>query len=261
MSTESDYLQLERDGSIVTLTLSRPEKRNAYSDADTVAIGQLLGRLRADPDVRALVITGAGTTFSSGHLREELSETGDHEGMRLDEYENGRRFFRSVLDFPKPIVVALNGVAIGVPLVLALIGGDIVVAERRARFMSPHVTTGLVPAANASVWPLYVGLLRAKRLLLLPEWISAEEAQQLGLVTEVVDDGASLERATEYATRLSALPPRALRYTKQVLNSWMHDAVNGIYEHARALEFLSMGTEEYRQAVNQLRQDQETSSP
>jgi enoyl-CoA hydratase len=249
MSDDQQYLRFELADSVATITLSRPEKLNAYTDEDTVALARLFDELRSDPRVRVVIFTGAGKAFSSGHLREELIETGWDEERRLDEFENGRNFFRSLLEFPKPVVVALNGVAVGVPLVLALCGGDIVIAERQARMLSPHVLTGLIPAANATVWPLYVGLLRAKRLLMLPDWISAEDALSIGLVTEVVDSGMSVDKAMEYALRLAALPVRSLQHTKRVLNAWLLGATADIYEQGRALEFLAMGTEDYRRAV------------
>jgi enoyl-CoA hydratase len=124
------------------------------------------------------------------------------------------------IEFEKPLVTAVNGTVKGGPLVTALLS-DIVIAERHVVFSDPHVTMA-VAAGDGGVlaWPMAMGLLRAKRYLMTGDAITAEQAQELGLVTEVVEEGASLERAMVFARRFAEGPRHALRYTKRALNQW-----------------------------------------
>jgi enoyl-CoA hydratase len=240
------YLRIEKQGVVAVVTLNKPTKRNAYDDHDHLELVTILGDLAADDDVRVAVFTGAGKEFSVGHDRNDLAKSADSSEKRMLEIEQIRAHVHALLDFEKPLVTALKGVALGAPLTLALLG-DIVVAERGARLSSPHVRLGLVPATGIGIWPLFTGLLRAKRHLMLGDWIGAEEAEAIGLVSEVVEEGQGLNRALDYATRLAEMPQSSMRYTKRALNESIRRTVGDVLEPALSLEFLCMGTDEYRE--------------
>jgi len=111
-----------------------------------------------------------------------------------------------------------------------------VIAERQARIRDAHVNAGLVSATGSLLWPMSTGVLRAKRWLLTGDWLDADEAERIGLVTEVVDTGVSLRRATEYAEHLAALRPEALWLTKRAINNWLLSNVREVFAPAFAAE-------------------------
>jgi enoyl-CoA hydratase len=240
------YLRIEKQGTAAVVTLNKPDQRNAYDDQDHLELVTILGDLGADDEVRVAVFTGAGEQFSVGHDRADLVKSAESAEKRLLELEQIRAHIHALLDFEKPLVTALRGVALGAPLTHALLG-DIVVAERGARLSAPQVRLGLVPATGIGIWPLFTGLLRAKRHLMLGDWIGVEEAEAIGLVTEVVDEGQALRRALDYASRLAEMPQASMRYTKRALNEWIRRTVSDVLEPALSFEFLCMGTDEYRE--------------
>jgi enoyl-CoA hydratase len=128
------------------------------------------------------------------------------------------------VDLEKPLVAALNGDTVMIGVTIALMA-DIVVAERHIQLRDAHVPLGVSASTGPLIWPPSVGLLRAKRYLLLGEAISAVEAERIGLVTEVVDSGAAEARALEYAEALAALEPDAVRCTKRALNRSLREAL------------------------------------
>jgi enoyl-CoA hydratase/carnithine racemase len=223
----------ERDGYVVA-TLDRPEFDNTWTRAEDHELIQLTVDVAADPDVRVLVITGAGDSFSGG-LRTGTNPFPDYDS--LDRYDRCVKIFGAFTDLVEPIVVALNGPAAGTGLTLALYG-DIVIAERQVRFADAHVLIDTVSATGAFLWPPSVGLLRSKRYLLTGDSFSAEEAERIGLVSEVVETGESLQRAEAFAARLASLPPNGLRGTKRALNRWLQSNFTSILEHGLGLEFM-----------------------
>jgi enoyl-CoA hydratase len=242
------YLKIEMRESIAVVTLNKPEKRNSYDDRDHLELITILNDLAADADVRVALFTGAGTEFCAGHDRRDLAKGAESSEKRLLELEQIRAHVHALLDFEKPLVTALTGVALGAPLTLALLG-DIVVADRGARLSSPQVRFGLVPATGIGIWPLFTGLLRAKRHLMLGDWIGAEEAVSIGLVSEVVDEGLAFGRAIDHAVRLAAMPQQSMRYTKRALNAWIRRTLGDVLEPALSYEFLCMGSDEYREGL------------
>jgi enoyl-CoA hydratase len=253
MSQESSaYVRTEYSERVCFATLDRPELGNAYLDEDIGELIELLRRTSSDAAVDVLVLRAAGEHFCLGHVSTELNELSADAPRRLREFDLGRDLFHAAIRYEKPIVVALNGDAVGTPLVLALVGGDIIVAEPDSRFRSPHVAGALVPASAAAAWPLSIGLLRAKKLLLMSEWITAEDAHSIGLVTEVAAAGSSADRAEKYARRLCRRPQLAVRYTKRTLNSWLVLSAHEVFEAGFALEYLCMGTEDFQRVIANL---------
>ena len=148
---------------------------------------------------------------------------------------NPGTLIRQPLEQPKPVVTALDGDVLGARLTSVLLS-DIVIVERHVRIRDMHVNGSLVPATGAMLWPPSTGLMRAKRWLLTGDWIGAQEAERIGLVTEVVDTGDSLERATQYATHLAALRPEILALAKRAINRWLLNSVDAVFAPALAAE-------------------------
>jgi enoyl-CoA hydratase len=136
-----------------------------------------------------------------------------------------REMVVNAVNFSKPTVCAMNGSAMGGPLAFALLN-DFVIAERDVVFSDLHVPHGVAAGdGGVLIWPLTVGIMRARKALLLGESFDAETAERLGLISEVVDTGKSYERALEYVAKLAAMPRDALRHTKHALNEWLRMAL------------------------------------
>lgn len=219
-----------RDG-IAFITFNRPDIGNKWARSEEWEIPKVMADLKAADDVRVIVWTGSGDTFCGG------AHHSDDPFNAFDYYNRSVEIFGLFVDMDKPMVMAVNGTASGSGLTFAMFG-DIVVTERHVEFRDAHVLGGVVTATGPFQWPLSIGLLRAKRYLLTGDPFSAEEAERMGLVNEVVDTGTSLARATEFATHLASLSPAATQGTKRALNRWMKQSFGPVFEHALSLEFM-----------------------
>jgi len=204
-----------RDGAVGILTLNEPESLNAMTPDLLGALEKALAEMTADPDVRALVLTGEGRGFCSGQNLKASQALGQ------DIVAGVMKFywpaFKALRECRVPIVVAVNGVAAGGGFSLAM-AGDMIVAARSASFIQVFSRIGLVPDCG-STWllPRLIGRQRALELMLFNEPLSAERAKEWGLVREVVDDGALMAEAIKLAQRLAQGPTRALVATRALL--------------------------------------------
>lgn len=208
----SSALTRSLDGGVLTLTMNRPEARNAL-DADTYrALTQAVAAAGGDAAVGAVIVTGAGGHFTAGNdlkdFQKPLPAAGDAPGIAL---------LRALAGFGKPLLAAVEGVAVGIGSTM-LLHCDFAWAGEGARFRMPFVPLGLVPeGASTLLLPRLAGWKRAADLLLLGREFTAAEALQAGLLTGVTATGGALVRAREAAAQIQALPPEALRATKALL--------------------------------------------
>jgi enoyl-CoA hydratase/carnithine racemase len=226
-----DFLAVDGREGYVVARFNRPDNRNMWARSEEYELEALVTAVDADSDIKALVLTGSGDVFSGGAHHSDDPFDG------FDYYDRSRSMFGAFMNLDKPIIVAVNGPATGSGLTLAMLG-DIVVAERHVQFGDAHVVAGVVSATGSFLWPPSIGLLRAKRYLLTGEFFSADEAERLGLVSEVVDSGRGLVRAEEHAARIASLPPEGVQGTKRALNRWLKTAFEPIFEHGLSLEFM-----------------------
>ena len=216
MSGYETLLLEVRDG-IGTVTLNRPERLNVMNVPMREELERVFRAVREDPEVRAVVLTGAGEAFCAGGDMNDFTQRGAQE-MHVLIRELSHRWFQAAWQLPKPLVAAVNGVAAGggVNLVLAC---DFVLASERGRFGETFMRVGLMPdLGGAFLLPRSVGLHRAKALCLTADVIDAERAHQLGIVHEVVPHDGLAEAARALAARLAAGPTHAYAATKAVLN-------------------------------------------
>lgn len=242
-------LLIESRGPVRVVTLNRPEALNATNEALHGALIRVWGHLAADPSARAVVLTGAGRAFSAGGDFGHFVELWDDRQMRRKEIDGARRLLTEMIDFPLPVVAAVNGAAVGLGCNLAVCSDIVLLAE--SAFMSdPHVGVGLTAAdGGAPTWPLLMGLLRAKEYLLTSARIPADQAVALGLANRVVPDAELLDQAVSVAEQLAAQPPQAVQSTKRALNMHMKRAIAGVLEYALAEEFASFDTPEHQDLV------------
>ena len=208
-----DFIELTVDDGVGTITIDRPEKKNAMSYAMLGALGRAFEEAATRPDVRGVVLTGVPGSFCAG------TDLSDLDATPTDERSNGGLGRHAFLDCPKPVVAAVDGPAVGMGVEFASMC-DVRVASERARFGWVFVHRGLIPDTGAGTWllPRLVGVERAALLVFSGEIIDAAEAHRIGFVSELADDGTDVvTRATEIARRFAAGSPFAVRESKRLL--------------------------------------------
>lgn len=254
MSEAPLHVRTTVDGPVATITLDRPEARNAYSDAMCEQLVTALAATEADPAVRCTIVTGAGKAFHAGGDVKAMKErsgmfAGDPAELRL-RYQRGIQAVpRAIAQCQRPLLAAINGPAIGAGLDLACMC-DLRVAARGAQLGSTFVRVGLVPGDGGAFFlARVVGFPRALELMLTGRVVDADEALRLGLVHEVTAPEQLLPRTRELALQIAAHPPMAVQLTKRAAYaSWQQDQATALElaatyqgiaqnlpDHARAL--------------------------
>jgi enoyl-CoA hydratase/carnithine racemase len=247
----ADYESLiwEQDGHVVTITLNRPEKKNAMSWVMFEEIGAAFERAGNDADVRCVVVTGAGDAFCSGADLTDPANAVTSSFALQDRMATIHGIARAVVTCPKPTIARVTGIAAGAGCNLAL-SCDLIVASRSASFAELFVKRGLVVDFGGS-WALsrLLPLHRAKELALLGETISAEEADRFGLVNRLCDPGAVDTVTKELAGQLVALPPRTVSLIKQNLNRAPERSLEENLDAESLTQALCFSSEDTREAV------------
>lgn len=243
----------EPEPGLLEVVLSRPEAFNALDAEAHRELAYVWRDIDADPSVRVVLLYGAGGAFSAGGDFEliEAIITDAEVCMRL--WKEARDLVYNLIHCGKPVVSAIEGPAVGAGLAAALLA-DISVAARGARLLDGHVRLG-VPAGDHAVlvWPLLIGLAKAKYYLLLNEPLSGEEAERLGLVSLCVEDGKAYETALGIARRLAQGSALAIRWTKYALNNWLRMA-GPLFDTSTALEFLGFRLPDVQEGLAALRE-------
>ena len=248
------HLLVEQDGPVTTLTLNNPDMRNAFLDDMHVAMQEIWQHLSDDPSVRAVVLTGAGKAFSAGgNIPGFIRDFEDPEHRRRSLRWAGR-LMEAMAEFPKPVVAAVNGPAVGLGANVALTC-DIVLIAESTYLADTHVNIGLVCGDGGAVaWPLLINFLKAKELLLLGDRIPAAEAVRIGLANHVVPDDQLLDEAHALAVRLAAQPPQAVQETKRALNLHLQAAIKLVMPFALSAESESFATPELKATIDGFKQ-------
>ena len=243
----------KREDGVVLATLDRPDRLNAVNATMHAELARLTREADADAAVKVLVITGAGRAFCAGGDFGPQPAGGG--GMTLEE---GRQIVDHLLECSKPVISAVNGYAMGLGATVALLA-DVVYAARSATFADTHVVMGLGAGDGGQlIWPLLMGVNRAKYYLMTGDRLTAEEAERLGLVNFVVDDGTVVDAALALATRLAAGPALAISASKVAVNSYMRMISNLVMPLSLSVEGRTIASDDHREAV---RAFQEKRSP
>jgi enoyl-CoA hydratase len=250
-SSSGDAVLRSEGTRVRTLTLNRPANRNALDAPLHAAMLSAVRTVADEPEVRALVVTGAGDAFSAGGdfgLIEQMQRDTD---LRQATLRRSRTLFWSLVALEIPVIAAVNGPAVGAGATLALLC-DIVLMAEQAYLAEPRVSIGLVPGdGSAIVWPLLAGIPAARSYLLTGDRMPAAEAHRLGLVHRVVESNALLGEAMGLADRLAGLSPHAVRATKRALNLHLESAALAGLELALEAESQSFDTPELRATVRE----------
>jgi enoyl-CoA hydratase/carnithine racemase len=237
-----DVLDVEADGPVRIVRLSRPEQLNAINDELHLGLTRLFLQLTADTEARAAVITGAGRAFSAGGDFDLLDRMAKDRMLRHDVIAEGRELVINMVRCRVPVIAAVNGPAVGLGCsVIAL--SDVVYMAESAYLADPHVTVGLVAADGGPLtWPLHTSLLLAKEYAFTGERITAARAAQIGLANHVCPDDEVVPSALAAAHKIAALPRQAVEATKRVLNLHLERAILATIDFAMASETESFDT-------------------
>jgi len=209
----SEHVRIARDGAVLAITLTRPERRNALTVAMYAALAEAIEEARGDSTLRAITFRGEGQDFAAGN------DLADFLGALPDDRENLAvwRLLRALVQCDIPMIAAVHGNCVGIGTTM-LLHCDLVVADETARFSLPFVDLGLVPEAGSSLLlPRLAGRRRSARYLLLGEAFGLDEAMDIGLVSHRAELGALDERLGELVAALLAKPPEAVRQAQRLL--------------------------------------------
>ncbi|MDE1948247.1 MAG: crotonase/enoyl-CoA hydratase family protein [Burkholderiales bacterium] len=248
----TDFLKYEQAGHIVTLTMSDPERRNPLTGNSAVPeFLAAIDRIHADHSVRAVILTGSGTAFSSGGNVKDMGRYAEMQPMELRrEYRLGiQKLPLALFNLEVPVIAAVNGPAIGAGLDLACMC-DIRVASDHAKFAESFVKLGIIPGdGGAWLLPRIIGLSRATELTLTGQMIDARQAAEWNLVSRVVPHEQLLATAGEIAAAIAANPPHAVRLAKRLLRESLHCRLDTLLEMSAAYQVMSHQTADHKEAV------------
>ncbi len=253
-----EQIMVSRDGAVLTITLNRPSRLNAITMRLWDELEQVARAAAQDPAVRWVILTGAGERgFCAGRDLDEaqFSDGRPFTRERLDEMQ--RSVIPSLVGMPKPVLAAVNGVAAGAGLALAL-AADVRIASETARFTVAFLKVGFVPdAGTAWLLPRAVGYARALELCATSEVIDAAEALRIGLVNRVVPAALLREAAATLAQRIATLPPLAVGATKALLQQAMQDGLERALELETAAQLRMMATHDHQEGMAAFRERRE----
>ncbi len=231
-----ETLKVERADGIATVTLNRPQALDAINRRMHSELEDIWGDLMKDEEVNVAVLTGAGRCFSAGgDIKDMLAAKEAKEDFA--NFEGARRLIMNVSSMEKPVIAAINGDAYGLAANIALFSDIIIVADH-ARIGDPHVRIGNVAGdSGAIVWPLLLGMVKAKELLLLGDTILAGDAERLGMINYALPGDQVLPKAMEFAHRLARGPSLAIRWTKVCINKPLRQMVNLMLDASLGIEF------------------------
>lgn len=241
-------LQYLKNG-VMRIALNRPETFNAFNRDMALSLQELLDSAAEDEDIRAVLLTGEGRAFCSG---QDLTEAIDPEGPGLDRIlaEHYNPIVRKMRALPKPIVVAVNGVAAGAGANLAL-AGDVVVASENANFIQAFSKIGLIPDTGGTLTlPRLVGPAKASAWMMLGDKVSAAEAERSGMIYKVFPADSLEAEAQKLAETLAESPTRAFALTKRALNASTYAGLDEQLELERRLQNEAGATQDFKEGVS-----------
>jgi enoyl-CoA hydratase len=248
-----DRLNFERlaDG-VLLITLNRPEVYNAADEMMHSQLARVWADVSLDEQTRVAVVTGAGRAFSAGgDLAMVQRMIGDHDRVTRMLTEMSDLVYNMV-NCQKPIVSAINGVAVGAGLVVALLA-DISICANEARLGDGHLRLGVAAGDHAAIiWPLLCGMAKARYYLLTGEMVTGAEAERIGLVSKALPAGEVLADALRVADSLAAGSQLAIRLTKRALNGWLRMA-GPIFDQSAAYEMLTFMGDDVQEGIAALR--------
>jgi len=247
----TEQLKFSIDEGVARIVLDRPERMNAFTFDMIHAWTSALQRCRTDDAVKVVVVTGTGSAFCSGGDIVEMGERLEHtpEQRKNELFHRIERIPLALEDLDKPVIAAVNGVATGAGMDLALMC-DLRYAARSARFAETYVKVGLVPGAGGAHYlPRLVGVSKALELFLTGDFIDAQEALRIGIVNKVFADDALAAEVDRIARRMANAPALTLRMTKRAIYQGMRNDLRTNLDLISSHYAVITSTEEHKQLV------------
>ena len=247
-------IALARCGRLLTITLNQPDTLNAINLALHEELAEVFTFAAMDHHSDVVVLTGAGKAFSAGGNLDHISNNAANPELFDNEVRLAKRIIFSILDLDKPLVCRMNGHAVGLGATIALFC-DVVFAAEHAKIGDPHVALGLVAGdGGAVIWPLLIGLARAKEYLLTGELLTASQAEEIGLVNHCLPAEELDAAVDDFCQRLLSGATNAIRWTKVLLNLELKRATTAVMDAGIAYEAVAVRSADHREGVAALKE-------
>jgi 2-(1,2-epoxy-1,2-dihydrophenyl)acetyl-CoA isomerase len=247
-----ENILLEKDGGVATLTLNRPDRLNSCTTGTYRELSMIMRQINRDDEIKVVILTGAGRGFCAG------SDISDRLASRIEKGGEENRFeilqqvgstALDVADVDKPIIAAINGVAVGAGLSLTLLC-DFRIASEKARFGAVWVNMGLIPDVGATYYlPRIVGVEKAMELMVTGDIINADEALRIGLVSKVVSSDQLMITAKDLATKIAAGPSVAIELMKRGLRRALNNDLKTQLDYESYAQNTCRKTEDHKEAI------------
>ena len=252
----NDWLKFDKNGSIVTLTINRPDIRNPLGEPeDVVNFEEASKSINEDRDVRCVILTGAGKAFSAGgNVKNMQNKSGNFSGSSVglrERYRKGiHKIIKAIWDIEVPVIAAINGPAIGLGNDVACLA-DIRISSENAKFGVTFLKIGLIPGdGGAWLLPKIIGMSRASELLFSAKLIDPQTAKQWGLISDYFKPEELINEANKLALSIVKQPPDALRMSKKLLREGMGASFDNILEMSASMQALMHLTDDHQEALS-----------
>ena len=252
--SEYQHLLFERhDPGILLITINRPEVLNATNKRLHWELSRVWLDVADDPETNVVIVTGAGRAFSAGGDLDMIEELKGNAANIASAWREAGDIVYNMINCDKPIISAINGVAVGAGLAVAFMA-DIPIASETMRITDGHIRLGVAAGDHAVIiWPLLCGMAKAKYYLLTADFIDGKEAERIGLVALCVPSDKLMDKAFEVARKLAAGPQQAVRFTKRALNNWIR-MFGPAFDASLALEMLGFFGADLTEGVTALKE-------
>lgn len=251
-----DYEELlfdRKENGVLLITLNRPEKYNATDETMHSELAHVWQDVSHDPKTRVAVVTGSGKAFSAGGDLAMVQRMAGNQERIAHMLSEAADLVYNIINCEKPIISAINGVAVGAGLVVALLA-DISICAEDAQLGDGHIRLGVAPGDHAAmIWPLLCGMAKSRYYLLTGEMITGAEAERIGMVSKAVPREQVLEEALRVAQRLANGPQLAIKWAKKALGNWLK-GTGAIFDQSTAYEMLSFMYPDVLEGVAALRE-------
>ena len=247
--SQYERLKMDRRGRILTVTLNRPETRNAIDGRMHEELATIFYDVQLDEQADVIVLTGAGSTFSAGGDLNWLAKLRQAGSLDHRVAVDMKKIVFGLLDLEKPIIARIPGTCLGLGTTMALLC-DVIYAAESAHIGDPHVRVGLVAGdGGAIIWPQLIGYARAKEYLLTGDLLSAQQAEHIGLINHAVPDGELDHHVYELAQRLATGARHAIRWTKTAVNIGLKQLAHSIMDASISYEIQTSATHDHGEAI------------
>jgi enoyl-CoA hydratase len=258
---EYQFLQFERDADgILLITINRPDRLNATNARLHWELSRVWKDVDDDDETNVVIVTGKGRAFSVGGDLDMIDKmAGNHANVSQAWKEAGDIVY-NMIDCSKPIISAINGVAVGAGLAVAFMA-DIPIAAENMRITDGHLKLGVAAGDHAVIiWPLLCGMAKAKYYLMTADFIDGKEAERIGLVSLCVPTDQLMDKAFEVARKLARGPQQAVRFTKRALNNWLR-MFGPVFDASLALEMLGFFSADVTEGLAALKEKRQPTFP